>query len=94
MFFSKSILSRLNVGEGRIELARPRNPAVASLTPRERELLAHISRGASLKEAAAAMNISYKTADNQKNSLMQKLNIHDRVELAHFAIREGVIKPI
>jgi hypothetical protein len=37
------------------------------------------------------MAISYKTADNQKSSLMRKLGIHDRVELARFAIREGLV---
>ena len=37
------------------------------------------------------MDVSYKTADNQKVSLMRKLDIHDRVELARFAIREGLV---
>ena len=49
--------------------------------------------GLSLKEAGRAMNVSYKTADKHKASLMRKLDIHDRVELARFAIREKIIMP-
>lgn len=89
--FSKNIQQRLAIKDGRARLCRPCSPTIASLTPRERQLLVHISRGASLKEAASAMAVSYKTADNQKASLMHKLDIHDRVELARFAIQEGLV---
>lgn len=88
-YFSKSIMDRLSVEDGRLRLCRPKSVAVAALTNRERELLRYLGMGASLKKAAAAMKVSYKTADNQKASLMRKLGIHDRVELARFAIREG-----
>jgi DNA-binding NarL/FixJ family response regulator len=92
-YFSESILSRLSIEKGRIKLKEPANAAIALLTRRERQLLTHLGQGASLKEAAAAMHVSYKTADNQKASLMRKLNIHDRVELARFAIREKLVRP-
>jgi len=46
-----------------------------------------------LKEAASVLGISYKTADKQKASLMTKLDIHDRVQLARYAIREGLVEP-
>jgi DNA-binding NarL/FixJ family response regulator len=92
-YFSESIGKRLKLEEGRMRFTLPRSQAVAALTRRERELLMHLGRGASLKEAAAVMHVSYKTADNQKTSLMRKLNIHDRVELARFAIREGLVGP-
>ncbi len=52
-----------------------------------------LARGVTLKDAAGILGISYKTADKQKASLMTKLNIHDRVELARYAIREGLIQP-
>lgn len=92
MFFSEAIRKRLGVENGELKLCHPiHSPALASLTPRERQLLSHLGEGASLKEAAAAMEVSYKTADNQKASLIRKLDIHDRVELARFAIREGLV---
>jgi DNA-binding NarL/FixJ family response regulator len=81
------------VDKNSVRLTRPRSAAVAALSRRERELLALLGKGATLKEAAAQMQVSYKTADNQKTSLMRKLGIHDRVELARFAIREGLVSP-
>jgi len=93
-FYSESIRRRLSVDDGRLILARPRSAAIATLTLRERELLRYLGEGVRLKEAAAAMGISYKTADNQRTSLMRKLNIHDRVKLARFAVREGWVAPV
>lgn len=93
LYFSPAVLERLVVDNEEWRLSRPKSDAVASLSRRERELLALLGRGATLKEAAATMHVSYKTADNQKTSLMRKLGIHDRVELARFAIREGLVSP-
>ena len=90
-YFSESLRHRLAVVDGRLRICRPCSPTMASLTPRERQLLIHLSRGASLKQAAALMAVSYKTADNQKASLMRKLDIHDRVALCRFAIHEGLV---
>ncbi len=93
LFFSEVILERMVVDKGQVRITRPRSAAVAALSRRERELLSLLGKGATLKEAAAQMRVSYKTADNQKTSLMRKLGIHDRVELARFAIREGLVSP-
>lgn len=71
----------------------PVKTKLSILTPRERELLKLLAAGVSLKEAARQLNVSYKTADNQRTRLMKKLEIHDRVELSRFAIREGIIQP-
>jgi len=71
----------------------PPRSRLSTLSPRERELLRVLARGVTLKDAAGILGISYKTADKQKASLMTKLNIHDRVELARYAIREGLIQP-
>lgn len=93
-YFSEPIRKRLSFEGEHPQLCRSSNrPALANLTPRERELLTYLGEGASLKEAAEAMAVSYKTADNQKASLMRKLDIHDRVELARFAIRQGLVSP-
>ncbi len=93
-FFSESILRHLHAIDGRWQLARPKSDRLAQLSRRERQLLSFLGRGASLKEAAAAMKVSYKTVDNQKASLMRKLDVHDRVELALLAIREKYTSPI
>jgi DNA-binding NarL/FixJ family response regulator len=71
-------------------LTSSHGPTLSSLTGREREMLSTLATGASLKQAAHTMGISYKVADHLKQRLMKKLQIHDRVELVRFAIREGI----
>jgi DNA-binding NarL/FixJ family response regulator len=91
--FSPDVMSRLVVQGNEIRLENPPKSRLRMLSPRERELLRVLAKGVSLKEAAAILGISYKTADKQKASLMSKLDIHDRVELARYAIREGLVEP-
>lgn len=91
--FSPEVLSRLVIKGDEIKLENPPRSRLSMLSPRERELLRVLARGVSLKDAAAILGISYKTADKQKASLMAKLDIHDRVELARYAIREGLVEP-
>jgi len=91
--FSPEVMNRLVVNGDDIQLEHPLKSRLSTLSARERELLRILARGLSLKEAAAVLGISYKTADKQKASLMAKLDIHDRVELARFAIREGLVEP-
>jgi DNA-binding NarL/FixJ family response regulator len=38
------------------------------------------------------MCLSVKTVDKHVTSVMEKLDIHDRVELARYAIREGIVE--
>lgn len=64
-----------------------------SLTPRQMEVLRHLARGKSVKEVARLMHVSAKSIDSHKYRIMHKLEIHDRVELARFAIREGLSFP-
>jgi DNA-binding NarL/FixJ family response regulator len=62
-----------------------------SLSNRELEVLRYIARGFSKKEIGNLMHLSPKTVDRHATSLMSKLDIHDRVELTRFAIREGLV---
>jgi len=91
--FSPDVMNRLVVQGNEIRLDNPPKSRLRMLSQRERELLRVLAKGVSLKEAAAILGISYKTADKQKASLMSKLDIHDRVELARYAIREGLVEP-
>jgi DNA-binding NarL/FixJ family response regulator len=90
---SPEVMNRLVIQGSEIRLDNPPKSRLSTLSPRERELLRILAKGLSLKEAAAVLGISYKTADKQKASLMAKLDIHDRVELARYAIREGMVQP-
>lgn len=95
-YFSHEVRERLVVDQGHVRLAETTRPGEAArtrastMTPRELEVLRYIARGLSKKEMATVMKISVKTVENHSGSLMKKLDIHDRVELARFAIREGL----
>lgn len=75
---------------------RPRKASdtrLSTLTSREVEVLRYIARGMSRKEIASLMHLSVRTVECHCTNLMTKLNIHDRVQLARFAIREGLVHP-
>jgi DNA-binding NarL/FixJ family response regulator len=76
-----------------IERGRQSSNGFATLSPREAELLPLLARGMTLRDAASAMTVSYKTADAYRTSLLRKLGVRGRVELARLAIREHVIEP-
>jgi DNA-binding NarL/FixJ family response regulator len=58
------------------------------LTPREREVLRAVARGASNRSIANDLGISVKTV---RANLMAKLGMHDRTELVRYAIRTGLV---
>jgi len=60
------------------------------LTTRERELLQLISVGKNTKEIAFALQVSVKTVENQRQSIMKKLNLFSIAELTKYAVREGL----
>ena len=64
---------------------------VRPLTDRQRQVLRLVSEGRSAKEVAVSLNISVKTAQFHKASIMEKLNLHSSGELVRFAVRNGLI---
>lgn len=65
----------------------------ATLTDREVSVLRYIARGLSKKEIAQQMSVTPSAVDRHCTRLMTKLDIHDRVDLTKFAIREGLAEP-
>lgn len=65
--------------------------AYDSLTPREREVLRLVVEGLSNKEVAGALEISVKTAEHHRGSLMRKLGLQNSVELVRYASKLGLI---
>lgn len=61
------------------------------LTTREKQVLAYLARGMSKKEIANVDGASIKTVEHHCQNIMEKLDLHDRVELTRFAIREGLV---
>lgn len=91
-YFSDNVRKRIELAEGQLRVQTPRSP-IATLTPREVEILVYVARGLSKKEIADLIHRSVKTVDQHCTNLMTKLEIHDRVDLARFAIREGIANP-
>lgn len=89
-FFSQEVESRLVLGDDGLMVAKPGSTRAASLTQREREVLRYIAVGMSKKEIASLVDLSVRTVDAHVRNIMGKLDLHDRVELARFAIREGL----
>jgi len=62
----------------------------SNLTPREREILQRIADGKSIKEIAYELDTSYKTVENQRQTIMKKLKLFSIAELTKFAVRHGL----
>ena len=58
---------------------------IHSLSPREREILAHIARGASNKEIARALAIAETTVKIHVQHILRKLDLSSRVQAAVYA---------
>jgi DNA-binding NarL/FixJ family response regulator len=91
-YFSPDVQARLVMGHKGPQLVRKNQSLVSTLTAREREVLGYVARGLAKKDIADTMCISVKTVDYHCANLMDKLRIHDRVELTRFAIREGIVE--
>lgn len=70
-------------GEGAVKLA--------SLTPREREVLEQIATGRSNQEIAGVLFISEETVKTHVRKVLQKLSLRDRVQAVVFAYENGVV---
>jgi DNA-binding NarL/FixJ family response regulator len=63
------------------------------LTDREREIIRLLSEAKSNKEIAAELQISVKTVEAHRASVMRKLGFTSITELVRYAIRNGFIQP-
>ena len=63
------------------------------LTGREQEVVKLIAEGYNSKQIADALVISEKTVERHRANVLEKLGMHDRVELTRYAIRRGLIEP-
>jgi DNA-binding NarL/FixJ family response regulator len=71
--------------EGEVEAYTP-------LSPREMEILQHVTRGLSNKEIAVKLGISHQTVKNHMTSILHKLDVQDRTQAAVYALRHGWVR--
>jgi DNA-binding NarL/FixJ family response regulator len=77
-----------------LERARRGEPARTDpLTPRELEIVKLIAEAYSNEEIADELDISKKTVARHRANILEKLGMHDRVQLTRYAIRRGLVEP-
>lgn len=83
-------LAGLLLGEYRRMALDPRTDS-PRLTDRETEVLRQVATGRTARQIAEALVISHRTVENHVQSTLRKLQLHNRVELARYAIEHGLI---
>ncbi|RTZ72875.1 MAG: hypothetical protein DSZ00_07405 [Gammaproteobacteria bacterium] len=77
-------LSRLAGGE--------KDSPLALLSPREMQVMMMITQGKTTQEISDELFLSPKTVSTYRTRLFEKLDLHNDVELTHFALRHGLIE--
>ncbi len=74
-----------------VALTEANNDPYEQLTDREREMLKLVVEGYKTRQIAELLNITPKTVEGHKTSLMKKLGIHSNLDLVKYALRRGII---
>ncbi|KXO99450.1 response regulator [Tsukamurella pseudospumae] len=83
-------LAGLVLGEFRRMAAAPEPTPAAALTPRETEVLRLVAKGLSAKQIATRLHLSHRTVENHVQATLRKLQLGNRVELARYALENGL----
>lgn len=67
------------------------DPDLDQLTPREKEVLRLIARGLAYKQVARKLSISIKTVETHVSSVLRKLQLSSRHELARWATDRRIV---
>jgi DNA-binding NarL/FixJ family response regulator len=87
-----SVTARLLAAFAGHEPTKPAQP-IDPLTEREEEILAAVARGRTNNEIAAELYITLSTVKSHVTSLMTKLGVRNRVEIAMWAYETNRVRP-
>lgn len=82
-------LAGLVLGEFRRMAVSP-DPDTPRLTEREAEILRMVGTGLSYKQIAERLVLSHRTVQNHVQNTLNKLQLHNRVDLVRYAIEHGL----
>lgn len=74
-----------------VQRLRGDDQAGDQLSPRQREVLQRIAEGLSTKEIARQLDLSVKTVETHRTSLMKLLDVHEVTGLVRYAIKSGLV---
>jgi DNA-binding NarL/FixJ family response regulator len=83
-------LAGLVLGEYRRMAADPEPSDRPRLTDRETDVLRLVAKGLTARQIATRLVLSHRTVENHVQSTLRKLQLHNRVELARYAIEHGL----
>ncbi len=82
--------------EQKLGIADPLNSngddSFVPLSPREMEILEHVTLGLSNKEIAFQLGISHQTVKNHMTAILRKLRVDDRTQAAVYALSNGWVR--
>lgn len=90
-FVSPEVLGGL-LENGKLGVQERTRPSRTVLTPRETEIMKLLAEGNTVRKIAGMLGLSLKTVEAHKFNLMRKLDIHNKAELVHCAIRKKLLK--
>jgi DNA-binding NarL/FixJ family response regulator len=65
-------------------------PAVPALTERETDVLRLVAKGLTARQIGERLGVSHRTVETHVQSTLRKLQLHNRVQLARYAIEKGL----
>ena len=90
-YFSRKLATFvLQAFSGGAPAADTGDPLLATLTPREQDVLRRLARGHSYKRIAHQLEISPRTVESHTRAVLRKLQLSSRNELAHWAATRGL----
>ena len=92
-YFSAPVAKHLSDAIGRRGSEPSALARSESLTPRERDVLIEIARGQTNKEIAAKFDVSVRTVESHRESLLRKLGVRGTAGLTRFAMGAGLLNP-
>lgn len=72
-------------------VARPEQPLVSELTPREKEVLELVAQGHSTKQIADKLGIGTRTVESHRVNMLKKMKVNNTAELVRKAIEMKIL---